>query len=278
MFRTLTLIVLFAIPIALPAIAKQEPSTPSLLDPETIPKYVNQIEGPPPVYAPREIRGKGGEVVRHEYTVLMQSFTQQILPPGYPTTEVWGYGGVAKDALTGKPLGFVRNSPGPTFEAVRNITVYVDWQNRIWSSHMFPVDPTLHWANPNNMIEPEPADLEPWFEPYPPGYPEAQWPVPLIPHLHGGEVQSTSDGHPEAWFTINGIQGPAYNTARNAKGGNTAVFVYPNEQPPTTLWYHDHALGITRLNVMSGLAGFYLLRDPYEDVAEDLPSGEYEMP
>ena len=36
---------------------------------------------------------------------------------------------------------------------------------------------------------------------------------------------------------------------------------------PTTLWYHDHALGVTRLNVMSGLAGFYLVRDPADAIA-----------
>jgi len=225
------------------------------------------------VYVPRVIRGRGGEVIRSEYTVLMLSFKQQILPPSYPVTPVWGYGGVAKDAVTGEKLGFVASSPGATFEAVRGIPSYVNWQNRIWSRHMFAVDPTLHWANPNYFSMPTYP-----FEPYPPGYPGAQWPVPLIPHLHGGEVQSTFDGHPEAWFTINGIQGPAYNTARRSRGGNTVVFVYPNEQPPTTLWYHDHALGITRLNVMSGLAGFYLLRDPYDPVAPLLPSGKYEMP
>lgn len=272
----IAMIVLMSITVAWPVLAvPPTPSPPALLDPTTIPKYVNQLTGPPPVYVPTVIRGRGGEVIRHEYTVLMLSFEQQILPPGYPATPVWGYGGIAKDAVTGRPLGFVRNSPGPTFEATRGIPIYVNWQNRIWSSHMFAVDPTLHWANPNNFPMPEYPVEAPSF---PPGYPEAQWPVPLIPHLHGGEVQSTSDGHPEAWFTVNGIQGSEYNTARRARGGNTAVFVYPNEQPSTTLWYHDHALGITRLNVMSGLAGFYLLRDPYDEVAPLLPNGKYEMP
>jgi len=65
-----------------------------------------------------------------------------------------------------------------------------------------------------------------------------------------------------------------------------ATFNYPNAQPPTTLWYHDHALGITRINVMSGLAGFYLLRDPADLVEQalnlarqGLPSpAKYEMP
>lgn len=243
-----------------------------ILDPETIPKYETEITAPPPVYVPREIRGRGGEVVGHEYTVHMLDFMQQILPPGYPETMVWGYGGAAKDSITGRPLGFVKNSPGPTFEATRGIPSKVTWRNMVNSEHMFAVDPTLHWADPNGM-----GMVEPPFEPYPPGYPEAQEPVPLIPHLHGGEVQSTYDGHPEAWFTFNGIHGPAYNTDRKTSP-NSAVFVYPNAQPATTLWYHDHALGITRLNVMSGLAGFYLLRDSADEVASLLPQGMYEMP
>ncbi len=63
-----------------------------------------------------------------------------------------------------------------------------------------------------------------------------------------------------------------------AEGPGEAVFTYMNTQPPTTLWYHDHALGITRLNVMSGLAGFYLLRDASDPNNGQLPSGDYESP
>jgi len=69
------------------------------------------------------------------------------------------------------------------------------------------VDPTLHWANPNGM----PMPTAPYSQ-FPPGYEQAQNYVPLIPHLHGGEVQSTSDGHPDAWFTANGQRGIEYNT------------------------------------------------------------------
>lgn len=245
---------------------------PQLLDPETIPKYENQITAPPPVYVPKEVRGKDGEIAGHRYNVRMMEFRQQILPPGYPDTSVWGYGGLARDSVTGKPLGFVKNSPGPTFEATRGIPSQVTWRNMIHSEHIFPVDPTLHWADPNGI-----SMVEPPFEPYPPGYPDAQEPVPLIPHLHGGEVQSTSDGNPDSWFTSDGIHGPAYNTEMRSSP-NSAVFEYPNAQPPTTLWYHDHALGVTRLNVMSGLAGFYLLRDPQDGVGHLLPQGIYEMP
>ena len=115
------------------------------------------------------------------------------------------------------------------------------------------------------------------FTTYPPGYADAQSPVAIVPHLHGAEVQSTSDGNPEAWFTWDGKQGMAYNT-EEPTDANAVVFRYPNEQPATMLWYHDHALGVTRLNVLSGLAGFYPLRDATNGIDPLLPSGKYEMP
>ena len=105
----------------------------------------------------------------------------------------------------------------------------------------------------------------------------AQSPVPLVPHLHGGEVSSLYDGGPTAWWTNGGTQGSTYNSLYPTSS-NAAVYYYPNEQPPTTLWYHDHALGLTRINVMSGLAGFYLLRDSKDNIGDKLPSGAYEVP
>lgn len=249
----------------------------AILDPRTIPKYVNQLTGPPPVYEPTNVLDSNGNIIKQKITVDMSNFTQQVLPLPFPQTQVWGYGGNVRDALTGVSLGYVRNQPGPTFEAIRNIPIDVEYQNKLTSAHLFPVDPTLHWANPNNI--PMDSYMAP-FEPYPSGYPEAQYPVPLIPHLHGGEVQSTSDGNPDAWFTASGLQGPAYNT-ESPTDPSSAIFHYPNTQPATTLWYHDHALGVTRINVMSGLAGFYLLRDPNpvtDPLSPLLPSGKYEMP
>src|SRR5674476_404787 len=78
------------------------------LDPLSIPKWENSIAGPPPVYA---------ETSSNYYVVNASRFNQTILPPsmGLQTT-VYGYGGLAKDAVTGQPMGYVRNSPGPTFE------------------------------------------------------------------------------------------------------------------------------------------------------------------
>ncbi len=250
-------------------------TTPSgTIDPTTIPKYSNQIAGPPPVYTPTVAYDPAtGALASHDYTVRITAFTQQVLPSPMPKTSVWGYGGMAEDPVTGASLGFVRNSPAPSFEAERGVPINVKWVNELTGSHMFAVDPTVCWANPNMMPEmPE----QPW-PPFPPGFPEAQSPVTIVPHLHGGEVQSTSDGHPEAWWTECGMHGMMYGS-EVPTDANAAVFHYPNGQPATTLWYHDHALGITRINVMSGLAGFYLLRDKADAIAPLLPQGKYDMP
>ena len=185
-----------------------------------------------------------------------------------------GYAGQAKDAVTGASLGFFQNSPSATFLATTGVPSKVTWVNNITVPQFLPVDPTIHWADPNNIpmnMPNMPANLRPPYPVYPPGFDgtvtatnpngyNAQAPVPLVPHLHGAEVQSFSDGGPNAWFTWNGLHGSTYSTYEPT-AANAAVYYYPNGQNPTTLWYHDHALGMTRLNVMSGLAGFYLLKD-----------------
>ena len=262
--------------------------TPELLDPLTIPQWVNQLDRPPPLYISKNVTDSSGKLIRQEYVVSVTEFSQQLLPTvdwngnptGFGPTKVWGFEGEAKDAITGESLGLVRSTPGSTFEAVRGVPIQVKWVNNLVDAfgkpltHMFSVDPTIHWANPNGMEMPVAPLTTPSFLA---GYPEAQSPVPIVIHLHGGEVPSASDGNPEAWWTANGIHGSAYSTA-SLTDANSAVFVYPNEQQPTTLWYHDHTLGITRLNVMCGLAGFYLLRSTNDPIAELLPRGEYEMP
>ncbi|MDF2587630.1 MAG: multicopper oxidase family protein, partial [Anaerocolumna sp.] len=243
---------------------------PIKLDPNDIPKYVNQLQKPP-VYKPcitKKWSLFGKCKIQHSYTIDISEFEQQILPPGLPKTKVWGYGGLIKDKKTGK-VRYSRSAPGATFEAVRGVPINVKWINRLKGKHLFAVDPTLHWANPNNM--PMHNIPKPW-PPFPPGFKEAQFPVPIVTHLHGGENESVYDGYPEAWFTFNGKYGPDFKTTK---------YYYPNKQEAATLWYHDHALGITRLNVYAGLAGFYLLRDKENNALEGklcLPSGKYEIP
>jgi spore coat protein A len=302
---------MFFLTFALSASAQLVSPDPIFLDPLTIPKWTNQLDGHMPVYIPTNVTDSHGNVIRQEFTVSVSEFYQQVLPTvdssgnptGYGSSKVWGYGGEARDGVTGETLGFVRSIPGPTFETTRGIPAQVKWVNDLVDEngnplqHMYPVDPTIHWANPNNIdtktaIEQTIQGLAP---PFPPGYngtpytipgtttitnPEgwnAQSPVPIVTHLHGGQVPSDYDGTPEQWFTPNGIHGKDYRTAF-ATESNAAIYYYPNAQDPTALWYHDHALGMTRINVYSGLSGFYILRDPADSLAALLPSGPYEMP
>ena len=223
------------------------PPNPALLDPKTIPKYVNQLVAAIPVYEPTNVTDGAGNTVQQDYTINMTYFREQILPTGTPlvggdgNTMVWGYQGKVR-LLDGTILQSFANSPSASFIATRGIPSNVTWVNNIDIPQFLPVDTTINWANPVGGVTS---------------------PVPLVPHLHGGEVQSFSDGGPNSWFTYDGQLGSTYSTngAFSTIPSNKATYYYPNAQNPSTLWYHDHAMGMTRLNVMSGLAGFYLLKE-----------------
>jgi spore coat protein A len=262
-------------------LASAAPKTAAgIIDPKTIPKFTNQLIANIPVYTPTDALDGGGNVIRQDYTVTMTTVDEEILPVGTPIvggtlgtngaplTHVWGYSGLTNQ-------GVFAYSPSATFIATTGIPTKVTWINEISEAQFLPVDPTIHWANPLGYPMNMPGTAPGILQPYPTfpgiftttkGPLDAQTPVPLVPHLHGAEVQSFSDGGPDAWFTYNSITGPTYSTNNVELGAagasNQAVYNYPNTQNPATLWYHDHALGMTRLNVMSGLAGFYLLKDP----------------
>jgi FtsP/CotA-like multicopper oxidase with cupredoxin domain len=108
-------------------------------------------------------------------------------------------------------------------------------------------------------------------------------PVPIVTHVHGAHVGPESDGYPEAWWlpaakNIPGnyaTSGTLFDDATGTNLGNTGLadFSYPNSQPATTLWYHDHTLGMTRSNVYAGPAGFWLLRGGVNDQVDDQSTG-----
>ncbi|TGA96223.1 multicopper oxidase family protein [Sporolactobacillus shoreae] len=135
--------------------------------------------------------------------------------------------------------------PGPTFEVQRNHPIRVKWKNKLPYEHLLPVDRTLHGAQPD-----QPS-------------------VRTVVHLHGGRVLPENDGYPEAWFT--------QNFENRGSKFASKVYYYPNRQRSATLWYHDHAIGITRLNVYAGLAGLYLIREEEEEKL-NLPRGKFEIP
>jgi spore coat protein A len=93
--------------------------------------------------------------------------------------------------------------------------------------------------------------------------------VRVLTHLHGGVVAGDSDGNPAA---TPDLYGP----------GQTQIAHYPNDQRASLIWFHDHGLGTTRLNVFAGLAGGYLIYDQFDtggtDNANGLPSGAFEIP
>lgn len=158
-------------------------------------------------------------------------------------TTVWGYGG---------------SYPGPTILARQNNPIDVTWENKLLNGsvplpHLLPVDPTVEWAL---------SGVTDWQTKG----------VPIVTHLHGGHTESASDGLPRAWFTPNfALKGPDFKKQ---------TLHYDNDQEAATLWYHDHAMGITRLNVYAGLAGYYLLTDKNEERLQrmnNIPSGPYDM-
>ena len=239
-----------------------------ILDPSFIPKYINQL-AILPVYEPDVCRDKYNKKIYYNYVVDACEFTQQILPPPFKETAVWGFGGICRKTPKSRPE-YIRSFPCPTFQTIRNIPVHVTWRNQIIGNYTLPVDPTIMWANPMNLMDHTMIPAE--YPLFPPGVYKSQWPVPIVIHLHGGANPPKYDGHPYAWITHNGIRGPVYTTSH---------YVYNNEQQSAMLWYHDHTLGLTRLNVFSGLAGAYVIKNipkDYDTRNDLLPSGKYEIP
>lgn len=232
------------------------------LDPTTIDKYVTKLVIPPEM--PPTAVGK----VKY-YEIAVRQFQQQILPPNLPLTTVWSYGSI------NYPGTF--NYPAFTIEADFMRPVQVKWINGLvddrgdFLPHLLPVDPTLHWANPPGGLDGR--DMRPTFDSTPGPY---MGPVPMVPHLHGGHSAQESDGFAEAWYLPDAKNIPAgfategtwyepFKSEFQDKFGvawepGTATFQYQNDQRAGTFWYHDHTLGMTRLNVYAGPAGFYLLR------------------
>lgn len=149
---------------------------------------------------------------------------------------------VHRDLAPARMWGFGAASPGPTIpgptiEVRRGQPIFIEWANELPNKHFLPIDHSIHGAEE--------------------GTPETR----TVVHLHGARVPPESDGYPENWY----------------QPGKSVTSFYPNQQDATALWYHDHAMAITRLNMFAGLFGLYLLRDEDED-ALNLPKGKYEVP
>jgi len=244
------------------------------LEPGDVPKFQTPLLIPPVMPQADTIVAQGGKNIDY-YEISMRQFTQQILPVGLPMTTVWGYGAVSSAKKNGL---LIHNAPSLTIEAKWKRPVRVKWINELvdangeYLPHLLPVDPTLHWANPPGGVEGR--DSRPEFDETPGAY---GGPVPIVTHVHGSVgVGDESDGYAEAWFLPDAAGIPAsYATegtwyeffANKAAAGygaewgpGFATFQYPNDQRASTIWYHDHTLGMTRVNVYAGPAGFFLIR------------------
>jgi bilirubin oxidase len=236
------------------------------LDPKKIPKYETPLFVPPSMPTVSTAEG------RDYYEIAVRQFHQRVLPASMNLeTTLWGYGSPAH------PETF--HSPCPTIEAKADRPVRVKWSNELvdengnYLPHLFEVDPTLHWAAPDGHHASNSGDNH--------GY---HGPVPLVTHVHGAFTTEDSDGHPEAWtlpvakdidssFSRVGPRRAEFQKLAETRQGlpwsdGSATLDYSNKQRAGTLWFHDHTLGITRLNVYAGILGFYLIRGG----ADDLPS------
>ena len=246
------------------------------LNPHLVPKFQTAMLIPPVMPRAGTLVMPGGKPADY-YEISMQQILQQILPAPLPATTVWGYGAVR--AASNRGL-LIHNAPSLTIEAQVNRPVRIKWINDLvdaggnYRPHLLPVDPTLHWANPPGGAthRDERPDFTGQLTPGP-----YTGPVPMVTHVHGAVgVGDESDGYAEAWYLpaagnlpddyatkgtwYDFFSGKAFAAFGVAWGPGFATFQYPNQNRASTIWYHDHTLGMTRLNVYAGPAGFYIVR------------------
>ncbi|MBA3721231.1 MAG: multicopper oxidase domain-containing protein [Parachlamydiaceae bacterium] len=227
------------------------------------------------------------------YQNLPRSVTYKSVETGMPLvtidpregTYMWGY-----EMSDGKKT-YGPSYPAHTVEVERHKKSYVKGLN-----HLFPfkdkkgrilkgpllqkfltVDVSFQWANPLNWPQFGQGfdTYDPEVYPFGTGMPQGnpgiyEGPQPITIHLHGAENPSYADGDPNSWWT----------PGKKIKGASfvSNKLIYPNSQPATTLWFHDHVLGITRLSVLAGQAGFYFIRgEPESSVSPPLPKDDFEV-
>lgn len=189
-------------------------------------------------------RSRAGITANH-YSLNLEQFEDQLHPSLPNATRLWGYRPANVPAGSNRHLGGV-------FSAQRGTPIQVTATNVLPSRHILPVDTSISGAEKGQAAN------------------------HTAVHLHGGFVPWISDGGPHSWFDPGGGYGASavdpqtglniYETVNPSLAAGQAEFFYPNSQGARMLWYHDHALGITRLNVYAGLASAYVITDSYESL------------
>ena len=270
------------------ALAAQSPQIPLLGS--TIPQFIQPLPllsispfvnpaPPAPIYnkSIRTVPGNG------PLTLRMCEFKANMLPAtvvGYTGTWVWGYlvdptgGNTCAQLIDLYDDGTINGSAnaldtytGPVIVNTRGgPSTDITWVNDLGSTlttnvlaYKYSTDETLHWADPNNLMCNLFLGIPTFGDPCAQNYSGS---IPAVAHLHGGEVPAEIDGGPDAWFTSDGLsKGHRYYTFP-AAAANAATYKYPNKQEAAPIWFHDHTLGATRLNVYMGLAGANYISDP----------------
>ncbi|GJP48449.1 hypothetical protein CLOM_g7732 [Closterium sp. NIES-68] len=208
-------------------------------------KFVDDLAGSPLTF----LDASAGKTIEIGAYDVYQKFHRDL-----PDTKVYAYG-VSRTSA---------RYPGPVLVAKRGTTSKVKFSNYINDKkHMFTIDPTLMSPTLTNGG------------------------VPISVHRHGGETQSESDGHPMAWYTSSGENDPEYasqitptSSGEHGSEYKSREHEYPNVQRATMLWYHDHTIGLTALNMVAGMAGLYVIRDPQGEerrLKKWLPRGAREL-
>ncbi len=203
-----------------------------------------------------------------QLALTMREFQANVMPSAfvpatgtYTGTWVWGY------RHGDEPTNPAGTYIGPVIVASRGAPTEVKFVNGLTADNIAWrewTDQTLHWADPlNDGANMCMADIVPGQPPTGDCALHYAGFIPAVPHLHGGEQPPEIDGGPEAWFTADGSHvGSAYYSRDGLAPKNYCIYRYPNVQEAAPLWFHDHMLGGTRLNVYAGLAGAYVLTDP----------------
>ncbi len=226
-------------------------------------KFMDEMRAPGEIpVAASDRKVAWGKTIATHYTIDINQYTDT-LHSGFSPTLLWGY----HPTLTAFGA-FPQKHLGGIIVAQRGIPVQITFRNNLPNAHILPVDSTIMGANPKDV-----SIL---------GTGTVVTQNRTATHLHGGTVPWFSDGGPFGFFDAAGNKGvsfvnnevlrPAEFRAKTIPA-NEAEYYYPNEQSARLMWYHDHAMGITRLNAYAGIASAYIIRDAFEAglVAKGLP-------
>jgi spore coat protein A len=251
------------------------------LDPLTIPKFVNTLDpnvlalgSPDFVYHPSGTAKVTLQNGKHARVPLYHVGAYQIQEDlglalkdakgNTIKTTVYGWGTSAATATY----------PGRTFSVQSKHAIAVQWANGLTSkTHLLPVDASVLGPNADSQGKPYfTVTTDPTTGVQSVSFTSG---IPITPHAHGGHTDASYDGIPTQWLTATG---PNQQSGPDFAGN---PYVYDNTQEAATIWYHDHTVGITRLNVYAGLAGFYVIHDSNENkliARHRLPNERYDIP